>query len=161
MWYLESHSLLSPTKYGFRRSTADPLAHFETQITSAFVRHDSVLAVFDLEKAQYTTQPHILQQFFLLIVLCVKFTSSTSFPQFSGVLGTVPHYSSLLKMDQLQPYHEVSNYPCTWMIQPSLPGPSVPVLSQLQSAITPISSQATTPASDFLPYTCVCVYYTT
>ena len=54
MWYLESHNLLSPSQFGFRRarSTADPLAHFETYITSAFARHESVLAIFfDLEKA--------------------------------------------------------------------------------------------------------------
>lgn len=58
MWYLESHNLLSPSQFGFRRarSTADPLAHFETYITFAFARHESVLAIFfDLEKAYDTT----------------------------------------------------------------------------------------------------------
>ena len=64
MWYLESKSLLSSSQFGFRRArgTAEPLARIHTCITSAFARHESVLAVFfDLEKAYDTTwRYHIL-----------------------------------------------------------------------------------------------------
>ncbi len=66
MWFLESKSLLSSSQYGFRRarSTAEPLAFLESYITTAFARHDSVIAIFfDLEKAYDTTwRYHILQQ---------------------------------------------------------------------------------------------------
>ncbi len=58
MWFLESESLLSSSQYGFRRarSTAEPLAFLESYITTAFVRHDSVLAIFfNLEKTYDTT----------------------------------------------------------------------------------------------------------
>lgn len=107
MWHLESKSLLSSCQFGYRRarSTADPLAHIDTYIKSAFARRESVLAVFfDLEKAYDTTwRYNILNQLSSLglhgnmAVFIQSFLShrsfrvqvsssvSSSFTQFEGV----------------------------------------------------------------------------
>ena len=170
MWYLESHNLLSPSQFGFRRarSTADPLAHFETYITSAFARHESVLAIFfDLEKAYDTTwRYHILQQlsslglrgnmgvfiksFLSKRTFQVKIASSTSssFPQFEGVpQGSVLSTTLFLLavndiVSVLPPGARASLYVDDLTIYAS--GTSIPDLCQfLQSAITSVTSWAT------------------
>lgn len=69
MWYLESHSLISPNQFEFSqgRSTSDPFTHFQTQILSAFALRDSVLAVFfDLRKVYNTHGSAIISNNYLL-----------------------------------------------------------------------------------------------
>ena len=58
VWYLESHKLLSPFQFGFRknRSTLDPLLRMSNQIQQGFSNQCQTIGVyFDLEKAYDTT----------------------------------------------------------------------------------------------------------
>ena len=107
IWFLESHSILHPTQYGFRkcRSTTDALVRLDSFIKSAFARKEHVLAVFfDMQKAYDTTWKHpilqtlystgctghlprFLQNFLTnrLLKVRVGTTLSDSFPQAEGV----------------------------------------------------------------------------
>ena len=61
VWHLETHNLLSPVQFGFRksRSTLDPLLRLSNQIQQGFVNQCQTIGVFfDLEKAYDTTWRH-------------------------------------------------------------------------------------------------------
>ena len=58
VYHMESHALISPCQYGFRRnlSTLDPLLKLTTYIQNGFLQGKHTIAVFfDLEKAYDTT----------------------------------------------------------------------------------------------------------
>ena len=58
VWYLESSSLITEAKSGFRktRSTMDHLVRFETFVREGFLKGEHVVSIFfDLEKAYDTT----------------------------------------------------------------------------------------------------------